>query len=345
MSLSNRLDAVVQRIGQSIKEINSELGTDRKYRVFRPPLTDIGPGVDSVNLGRYWFDGVEMHYELSIRMSANGAGFVGNNPSFKMVTDMELNDPFPSRVIGYGHAHDATTGLLYSATPIRTSATQVRFFYSQGTTQSQLSPFTTSAPVTWGILDGIYVSGSYIPQVKSAPNNFLAYGDSITRFENAAGQPPDINWAPQVPTEGLVFGGGFARDSATSAIVLANAVPLSADVGVGMVGVNDIAQSVPQATTLANVVSLRNKVGTDKWLLCKIAPYDANPAAAQALNVAYENLAASNGWGISDPWGAYRAANGSWVAGASYDGTHPNPPATAAAALVIRADIQALLAS
>lgn len=346
MSLASRAELLAADVGAQVKSLRTEFRAPRRYRTFRPGLLAFAPGVDSIVEGRYWFDGTEMNYELAVQNAVTGAGFMGNNPSFALPSRAALLDRYPARIIGDGHVHDATSGLLYNAKVSRVSATHGGFYYTTGASATQISPVMAAggAPITWKILDGIYVKGSYIPEVTTVPNNYVIYGDSITRFENAAGQVGDIGWGPQVQTDMLRFGGGFARDSATSAIVLTNAKALSADIGISQVGVNDIAQGVTQSTTLANVIALRNKVGADKWMLLKTPPYDANPNAVISLNNAYQTLATNQGWYITDPWAAYRNANGTWVTGASYDGTHPNAGPVAAAALNIRAAVLAALA-
>ena len=346
MSLAGRVDLLAADVGAQVKALRTEVRSPTKYRAFRPQLLALGPGVDSVVEARYWFDGTEMNYELSIQNAATGAGFVGNNPAFLLPSRAANLDRYWLRVIGDGHIHDATSGLLYNAKVVRVSATHGGLYYTTGSVATQLSPVQTSggAPISWKILDGFYLKGSYIPEVPFMPQNYVVYGDSITRFENTAGQIGDIGWAPQVQTEALRFGGGFARDGGTSAVALANAKALSADIGISQLGVNDIAQGVTQSTTLANIQALATKVGADKWMLLKIPPYDANPNAVISLNNAYQALATNKGWYITDPWAAYRNANGTWVTGASYDGTHPNAGPVAAAALNIRAAVTAALA-
>ena len=305
-------------------------------------MTAIGPGVSSFVEGKYWFDGVQMHLELGIQMAVSGSGFVTTSPSFKAPSAMEVTLPPPGvMMLGVGHAHQANLGTTHPIAARMDNSTDISLWYWSGSTYAAV---TASAPCTSGVLNGFYIKTSYIPVVKSAPNNFVAFGDSITRFENAAGGAGDINWTPYVPTGSLVFGGGFARDSATSAIVLANAKKMNADVAVCLVGVNDIAIGVPQATTVANVVALAAKVGADKFVLCKLAPYNANTAAAASLSAAYETLAATHGWTLIDPYGAYRKVDGTWTAGASGDGVHPTTAVQQAAALVYRAGVQAALA-
>lgn len=317
--------------------------TVAKYKHYRPQLTAIGPGVGSFIEGKYWFDGVEMHLELGIQMAGAGAGFVGTAPSFKTPTTMEVTLPSPFlMMLGVGHAHNAYTGAIHPVAARMNTSTDVGFWYWNGTTYAAV---TSTTPLASGILNGFYIKISYIPASNVAPNNFVAFGDSITRFEAGAGYVGDINWTPHVPVQdSLVFGGGFAQDSATSAIVLAGAKKMNADVAVCLVGVNDIYAAVPQATTIANIVALEAKVGADKFVLCKLAPYNANPAAAVSLSAAYEVLAAERGWTLIDPYAAYRKPDGTWTAGASGDGVHPTVAVQQAAALVYRAGIVAALA-
>lgn len=313
-----------------------------QYKHFRPRLGALAPGVASYVEGKYYFDGVQMHVELGIQMSSTGAGFMGTLPTFTTPTAMEYTSPFFPLVLGVGHAHDATLGSLHPVAAVRASQTTAAFYYLSG---SNYLPITATAPISWGIVDGLYVKVSYIPTVQVAPKNFTAFGDSISRFENSAGNVNDIGWTPFVPVANqIVFGGGFARDSATTAIIVAGARRMNADVAVCLAGVNDIALGVPQATTLANVVALRNKVQASRFILCQIASYNANPAAAASLNAAYATVAAANGMILLDPYAAWRQPNGLWTAGASFDGVHPTAAVQQAAGLVFRAAVVAAAA-
>jgi lysophospholipase L1-like esterase len=204
-----------------------------------------------------------------------------------------------------------------------------------------LANFSATVPSSWGPFDYMVLQGSYFPLNAVMPWNYVAFGDSIVRFDSNGAMAQ--TWPNYVFEEGLVFGGGYAKDSATSAIVLAGAKKINADVGIIMVGVNDIAGAIPLATTQANVVALANKVQTDRILLSKIAPYNTNKTAANAMNVAYESLATANGWDFFDPWAAFRDGTGGWTAGASSDGVHPNLATHQAAALVVRAKLYDML--
>lgn len=338
MSLSDRLVLLAGRVAAEVKSLRAELPKPNRYRAYRPKTINFTPGIGSIMEGRYYFDGVQVHVELPIQMAVHAMTPMGTAPAIVPPSEIDLNaDPVRQMLLGVGIMHDATTGIIHPLAAIVKTATAVEFFSMNGSAYATITP---SVPTSWGILDGIRVKFSYIPKNKVAPRNFTAYGDSITRFETNAGDT--WSWVNHVPVEGLTFGGGYALDGGTSAQVLAGAKKINADVGVCMVGVNDIAQGVPLGTTTANVVALHAKVATDRFVLCKIAPYDANSAASNAMNAAYQALADTHGWTLLDPFAAHRGADGRWVAGASYDGVHPNLPVQQAAAGVIRAAIQSL---
>ena len=309
-----------------------------QLRSFRPKFGSFVPGIGSVIDGVYWFDGVKVQVDLTVKMAPTATAPMGPNPL--IFTPSEVTFPLANMQYGpcgSGGAHDGGLGKIHNVEVTFNDAASVALWWAT----IPLASITASAPFTWNGYSHLRVHYSYFPKNAVAPKNFAAYGDSITRFEKNTSTDTS-SWANKVPVEGLTFAGGCAIDGGTSIAVLAGAKAISADAAVCMVGVNDIAQGVPLATMLSKVEALALKVGADNFILCKIPPYDLNVPAITAMNAAYELLAVANGWTLIDPFGAYRAVDGKWVAGASFDGTHPYDAPQAAAASIIRTAILAL---
>ena len=311
-------------------------------RSFRPKFANLVPGIGSSIDGCYWFDGVEVHVKLNIKMASTATYPMGSNPAIYTPSEIELLGSWDTiSDIGDGQAHDLASGKAYPlVVAIRDSMSVILYVDA-----NPYGGITNSTPFVWGPNAVIRVAFSYIPKVRELPKNFGAYGDSIVRFETNS--VPTDTWPNKVPVDGLTFGGGYAIDGGTSIQVLAGAKELDLDVAVCAVGVNDVYQqatygTIPLATTLAKITALEAKVKADNFILCKVSPYDLYPTQTATMNAALETLAGDNGWTLIDPFGAYRAVGGGWISGASYDGTHPNTPAATAAATVIRTAILGL---
>ena len=315
---------------------------DYRVRSFRPKLANFVPGIGSIIEGCYWFDGVEVQVQLLIRMSPGATYPMGTNPAIFTPSQIAwFSSALALLPAGAGSAHDAMAGKVHALVATLRDAASVGL-YVDG---APYGGVTGASPIVWGANSILRVRFGYRPLNPAAPKNFAAFGDSITRFETNGGDT--ASWTHQVPVEGLTFAGGYAKDGGTSTQVLAGAGRLDADAAVCLVGVNDIYQqatygTLPLATTLANIEALEAKVNADNFLLCKLAPYDLHPGPTATMNLALAALAADRGWPLLDPFGAYRTAAGTWSPGASYDGVHPNAPAQASAAALIRAAILAL---
>lgn len=151
-------------------------------------------------------------------------------------------------------------------------------------------------------------------------------GDSTTAMADS--------WANQMSDPTLVDVGGYARGGMRSDQILAGIQPGYATVLEIMVGVNDVNQGVPAATTLANVEAIVAKyAGAKHVLVAAIVPSNVTRshtghfdrrALGAALNVKLAALAAAHGWSYGDPDSQFRRANNGYRFGwCISDGVHP----------------------
>lgn len=155
---------------------------------------------------------------------------------------------------------------------------------------------------------------------------FAVVGDSITAWDPAnAGITP---WQVSAETLPLAFVGGWARSGATTTQMVAESaghLP-PADVLVIMAGTNDLLPEVTDhrpASTLARIDAIVRASGATRVVLSAVAPNDFRPDETAVLNAHLRALAQLRQWTWADPWVAVRAADGTYLAGATTDGIHP----------------------
>ncbi len=164
---------------------------------------------------------------------------------------------------------------------------------------------------------------------------FAAYGDSITKR-------PD-SWLNQLDDPGLQHVGGYANNGYTSAMVLAQTVPVpEADVAVIMLGTNDITQQVPQATVCSNIVKISEKSQARHTLVMFLPPSDVVDDPTTHVNRRVEGItmnrtlvqcAADHGYMYADAFSMARAWTNAWgTNNAVDDGVHPTTATQAKAA-------------
>lgn len=149
--------------------------------------------------------------------------------------------------------------------------------------------------------------------------SFAAFGDSLTAT-------PSHTWINGAVSADVVHVGGFAVGGYRSYQVADNAVPVTADVTVVMVGTNDVSTErwrVPLDQTLAAVRDIVVKSGANRALIAAMPPRDTFPAETNQLNTDIRNFAVAMGWYWVDPWTSFRTAEGRWRGGCSGDGIHP----------------------
>lgn len=307
-------------------------------RAWVPTLTGVNPGAGQVR-AEYEFDGRVVHAELSIRLGAGCS--VSFNPSFTL--PVEARVPSASfRTYGAEGSVKMGTSIFPLFTVSDDVSPHAARPYLLDAASSGYRLISSTAPGVWGSGNELSVSFRYHPASPVMPVTFAAVGDSMTAWDsNQTAFDANGSWVRQVPTAGLAFAGGFARGSATTQYLLSIGGPVLADVAVILAGVNDIYFGIQPSLTLANIESLAAMVGTTRIVLCALAPYDANPAAAMSLSAAYQLLAISRGWGYVDPYATLRTIAGTWVAGASADGVHPSAASQQVAATAIRAHLLA----
>jgi lysophospholipase L1-like esterase len=108
-------------------------------------------------------------------------------------------------------------------------------------------------------------------------------------------------------------------------------------------GTNDVAQSLPLATSLANLAAIIDAIratGATVWLLT-IPPQTGKVAQVETYNAALPALAATHGARLIDIWPLLVGPAGDWATGYSPDGIHPGGTADA---LIAGAVQSALLA-
>jgi lysophospholipase L1-like esterase len=158
---------------------------------------------------------------------------------------------------------------------------------------------------------------------------FTYAGDSTT----AQGS----SWLGQITAADLTNVGGVAVSGATSAAILAQVAPVTADVLVVMLGVNDVRLGKTRAEVKSNIADIVDIVGATRVLLCAIAPSDETDYGTShldrrtlgfALNRDLSQFAADNGWMFADPWSSIRLLSNGYASGATSDGVHPTPAAS-----------------
>jgi lysophospholipase L1-like esterase len=166
------------------------------------------------------------------------------------------------------------------------------------------------------------------PPAVDAVTSFVAVGDSLTAGPVPLPElrfPGSGSWVGTAQGEPLEIRGGWAVPGATTADMLAGVQRQDADVVVVLAGTNDIYYGIPWETRAANIQAIVDTVGARSVLLSAIPPMDGLPVEALDHNGRLAALAQARGWSFVDPWTGVRTANGTFVPGASADGTHPTP--------------------
>jgi len=304
---------------------------------YAPSLTALTAGGGSVS-GSYQFTNGFVEGSIDIVLGAScSVGFApGIGLPVPARTRATLFPPTGGQV-GSAYVSGGVYPIALLLDPLNPSLGRPYLFDTTTSAYRLIQGNTTPAP---------WVSGNTIgldfryPAANPEPLTFAACGDSMTAWYAAQEPYAAKSWVWGIKSH--VFAGGTAHGSWTTSNILAGWVPVPSDVLVISAGINDPYFGVPLTTTLANLEAIAALSGAPKIVLNKISPYSAtqpgmSAALIASMNVAYENLATTNGWTICDPYGAYRNAVGGWVAGASADGVHPTAAVQAAAALVIQA--------
>jgi acyl-CoA thioesterase-1 len=171
----------------------------------------------------------------------------------------------------------------------------------------------------------------------TALRTYVAIGDSITagmRPTDRLDTPGPTAWVNGETAARLVRVGGWAVPGRTTADMLANARPATADVLVLLGGTNDLAHGFPWEGSAANLRGIAAEVGAASTLLVAIPPNDRDPGARTVFNARLAGLAAQAHWRFLDPWTGV-AVDGAWVPGTGVDGIHPTPQVAAAVGRII----------
>lgn len=168
-----------------------------------------------------------------------------------------------------------------------------------------------------------------VPAVAANPTTFVYAGDSLTAQSNS--------WLYQNTNASFVSQGGFARSGATSGTVLnglnQTTFPTGQDVAVIEVGSNDVNQQVPTDDLIANIDAIQKRLAAKHTVVIALPPANAAAPSNYGTNRQVENsnvnpvLAAhtmAKGWLWADPYAIVRNGDGTYTAGATDDGVHPN---------------------
>lgn len=326
----------------TVSSVVVEVPPTTDWRSWSPTLTNLNPSELGIVDGRYRYSGGRVDAELAITLGAGAV--VSTNPSFTLPTPAVAPKAAFSQYAGAASIYSASN--VYPAAVVADNVSGATFrVFAYAPTSSGYLLLGPAAPAPWSAGSSISLRFSYEPADPTPPSNtFAAVGDSITAwqpYQNAYDYAG--SWANHIATPDLAFSGGWARGSASTVWMAGYPQPTHADAVVILAGINDIGQGIPLATTLANLDTIVAKAGAPVVVLSALAPYNANPAAVTAANLAYEALAATRGWHYVDPWGPVRTAEGRYITGASTDGVHPTPATSLIAATAYRAALEGLL--
>lgn len=188
-----------------------------------------------------------------------------------------------------------------------------------------------SNPLTGGIEIS---TGNNIGEI--APGRTAGMGDSIT----ANGQTSYFNQLC-LRSEGWflrAYNAGIGGNTTTQMLArIATDIPANSGVKNVFIqgGTNDVAQGIPENTTLQNLAAMCAYVesfGARPILNC-IPPKNSETDAVVSLRSKIPALAKQIGVMCFDPWAPFCKADGTWIDGASSDGVHPTMDTADAAAI------------
>ncbi len=175
----------------------------------------------------------------------------------------------------------------------------------------------------------------------TAPVRLAVFGGETTNgnspdfVSNKLGDTSWVNYAAG-PRVNVVE--GWADRGASSQRIAAAAQPVSADVLVIDIGVEDQINKTPFSETTANIGKIVQTVNAPKVILLAAPPFDSAPNAAKTLNTQLQQLANDRGWTFLDAAAGVRDGT-EYKSGTSDDGRKPN----AQGAQVIGAAVKAAI--
>lgn len=175
-----------------------------------------------------------------------------------------------------------------------------------------------------------------VPQAFALPAGgvqvrFMVAGDSITAAGSHTvpdGHVGEASWINYVNTPGapptLAWTGGWALGGAQTGDMAAALRHGSADALVILAGTNDLARHTTRGRTAANLIRITQIVQAPVVLLSSVPPRDNAVEATAEYNGFLRSLAAEHGWIFVDAAAGLRSEAGTFAAGLSDDGVHPN---------------------
>lgn len=169
---------------------------------------------------------------------------------------------------------------------------------------------------------GVRYHASYAPKAVTFANG----GDSVSTL-SYLGKPRAqlswVNWAKDA-RQPLQYVGGWAYSGKRTDEIAAGLTPTAAQVFVLMAGTNDVRQGRTFAQAAGYLPIIASKEAGAHLIVSLIPPSNGQPTQTTAYNAALSAYVLAHGWQLVDPWGAIRAADGTYLPGFTYDGTHPN---------------------
>jgi acyl-CoA thioesterase-1 len=173
----------------------------------------------------------------------------------------------------------------------------------------------------------------------------VALGDSITAVTNPCGS----GWPTYLSLSLDYFANAGVGGNSTGAMLArvgSDVLPhVPTDVTI-LGGTNDIAGSVPLATSLANLAAIIDAVraaGATAWLLT-IPPFTGWNTQVSTYNAALPALAAAHGAHLVDIYPGLAHA-GAWITGYSCDGVHPSAIGAQSIATTVQKALEAIESS
>jgi lysophospholipase L1-like esterase len=213
------------------------------------------------------------------------------------------------------------TGLTSRSGDLRMSFAEVTFTQNSGTATATPTPTATATPTATS--SGTATPRPY-PLGPYLPSSIVAVGDSITSGVSCP------SWLTYMPIWRNVTYVNKGVDGNTTSQMLArmtDVLATNADAVLIFGGTNDVAYSVPIATTAANldamVVAVR-AAGKVPILVGPMPRPGVSVTAMQAVRTTVRDLAATADVRYIDPWPAFDDGTGQMVASLQLEGAHPN---------------------
>ena len=148
----------------------------------------------------------------------------------------------------------------------------------------------------------------------------------------------DSSWVKYVAGPRVNVVAGWADAGASSQRIAAAARPVSADVLVIDIGVEDQINKTPFSETTANIGKIVETVNAPKVILLAAPPFASVPKAASTLNTQLQQLANDRGWTFLDAAAGVRDGT-DYKNGTSDDGRKPNATGAAVIGAAVKAAI------